>query len=65
MSIIEVIPGLVIFAIFIFLYFVPSVIAYKRTHRNFLAIFVLNLFLGTTFVGWVGAFIWAVINDRK
>jgi len=65
MSIIEVIPALVIFAIFIFLYFVPSVIAYKRTHRNFLAIFVLNLFLGTTFVGWVGAFIWAVINDRK
>ena len=65
MSIIEVIPGLVIFAILIFLYFLPSVIAYKRTHRNFLAIFVLNLFLGTTFVGWVGAFIWAVINDRK
>ena len=49
----------------IFIYFLPAIIAYSRGHKNALAIFILDLFLGYTFVGWVGAMIWAVYNSEK
>jgi hypothetical protein len=42
----------------IFAYFIPALIAAIR-QRQTLAIFVLNLFLGWTFVGWVVALVWA------
>lgn len=41
------------------LYFVPTIIAGFRGHRNGVSIFVINLFLGWTFVGWVIALAWA------
>jgi hypothetical protein len=41
-------------------YFLPTIIASSRSHRNSTAIFLLNLFLGWTFLGWLGALIWAV-----
>jgi hypothetical protein len=46
------------------LYFAPTFIAYNQERRNALSIFILNLFLGWTFLGWVGALIWAVANDK-
>jgi len=53
---------LLIVALF-FIYFVPTIVAYSNNHRNVLAIFVLNLFLGYTLVGWVFALIWAVYKE--
>ncbi len=47
------------------IYFIPSVIAYSRSARNFLAIFLLNLFLGWSLVGWLGSLIWALVDDKK
>lgn len=47
----------------ILVYFFPSIVARKK--ENFLAIFVLNLFLGWSFFGWVVALIWAVIKEKK
>lgn len=44
-------------------YFVPTWVAGKRNHRNGEAIFVLNLFLGWTFVFWVLSLVWALINE--
>jgi hypothetical protein len=44
-------------------YFLPSIIALARSKRNLLSIFLLNLFLGWTFVGWVVALVWAVKVD--
>ncbi len=41
------------------IYFIPSLIAVLRGHQNALAIFMLNLFLGWLFIGWVLAMIWA------
>lgn len=40
-------------------YFLPAFIAGMRGHQNAAAIFVLNLFLGWTFIGWVVALVWA------
>jgi membrane-bound acyltransferase YfiQ involved in biofilm formation len=47
------------------LYFVPTSIARHRQHPQVWAIFWLNLLAGWTFVGWVGAFVWAMINYRR
>ncbi|MDR3491737.1 MAG: superinfection immunity protein [Gammaproteobacteria bacterium] len=38
----------------------PSLVALKRKHHNRYAIFVLNLFLGFTFIGWVISLSWAL-----
>lgn len=46
-------------------YFVPSMVAWYRGAPRRAGIFVLNLFLGWTFLGWVGALVWAVIEPRS
>jgi hypothetical protein len=40
-------------------YFLPAVAAAMRRHHNSVAIFALNLLLGWTLVGCVGAPVWA------
>lgn len=42
------------------IYFAPSIWAVGK--RNTGAIFALNLLLGWTFLGWVGALIWAIMD---
>lgn len=49
----------------LFLYFIPSVVAVMRGHPQGLAIFILNLFLGWTLVGWVCALVWSVMTFAK
>lgn len=44
------------------LYFLPSLIAYSRRHKNIQAIFALNFLLGWTVLGWVGSLVWSVIR---
>jgi hypothetical protein len=41
-------------------YFVPSLIANDKEHHQRAAIFALNLLLGWTFLGWVGALVWSL-----
>jgi hypothetical protein len=45
------------------MYFLPSIIALARSKRDLLAIFLLNLFLGWSVIGWFVALIWAAKND--
>jgi hypothetical protein len=44
-------------------YFLPTIIALVRQKRNTIAILVLNLFLGWTFVGWVVALVWSLATE--
>jgi hypothetical protein len=44
------------------LYFLPSLVAGGRRHPQTQAITVLNLLLGFTILGWVGALVWACMN---
>jgi hypothetical protein len=46
------------------LYFVPTLVAGWRGHAQTTAIFVLNLLLGFTVLGWVGALVWACMNSH-
>ncbi len=43
-----------------FIYFMPSIVAQTRKHHNRYAIFVLNFFLGWSFMGWVVSLSWAL-----
>jgi hypothetical protein len=45
------------------IYFIPTLIAFYKKKRNRDIIFVLNLFLGWTFLGWLGALVWALVHD--
>jgi pheromone shutdown protein TraB len=45
------------------LYFIPSFVAEHNKKANSTAIFVLNLFLGWTFIGWIIALIWATTKE--
>jgi Superinfection immunity protein len=44
-------------------YFIPTIVAARRLHRNRLAILMLNIFLGWTLIGWVAALVWACTSD--
>jgi hypothetical protein len=56
----------IIFSILGFiLYFLPSFIALIRKHKNFIPIFVLNLFLGWSIIFWILALIWSFTYDQQ
>ena len=59
-GLIGIILSLIGWALLISIYFAPTIVAIIYDHTNTLAIFILNLFLGWTFIGWVLALVWAV-----
>lgn len=56
--------AIILLALGIALYFVPSFVASANGHRQTLAIVVLNVLLGWTLVGWVIALVWAFTAER-
>jgi len=62
---------MLLFALFFFpifgfgfvIYFLPTIIAAARSKRDVMSIFVLNLLLGWTAIGWVIALVWALKQD--
>ncbi|NDO81704.1 hypothetical protein CJP72_13310 [Citrobacter sp. NCU1] len=57
--------GLMLLTVLLVLYLIPSVIAYRRWHRNFKAIFALNILLGWTFLGWIVCLVWSFTSDTE
>lgn len=51
---------IVAFILLAFVYFLPTFVAIQRNHHNCAAIFILNFFLGWSFVGWVVSMTWAM-----
>jgi len=45
-------------------YFLPTIIALILRRKNTLAIFLLDLFLGWSLIGWVIALVWAVAKEH-
>ena len=61
------IASFVIVVTAIAIYLLPTIVAGAREHPSGGGIFVLNLFLGWTFVGWVVALAWscsAIYKER-
>ena len=50
--------------VLLFPYFLPTIIAVIRRKSSAIGVFFLNLFLGWTLIGWIGALIWALSSDR-
>lgn len=48
--------------IYAFLYLLPTLIASERHAKNSSAIFLINLLLGWTVIGWFAALLWAVCD---
>lgn len=61
----EIIPGLLILAISLGIYFIPYIVARQNKKQNAGAIGALNFFLGWTLVGWVVALVWAMSKDAQ
>jgi Superinfection immunity protein len=58
--------GLLFFPIFglgFVFYFLPSIVAFARSKRDSASIFILNLLLGWTAIGWVIALVWSLRAD--
>ena len=58
LGLLEILLVVLIFTI----YFLPTLIAFLRQHKNKLAIFLLNLLLGWTVLGWVVSLVWSVVK---
>ncbi len=58
-----IVAGLLLFAVNVPLYFLPTIVGWKKRNRR--AIFVVNFLLGWTIVGWFGALIWALVTDAE
>jgi RsiW-degrading membrane proteinase PrsW (M82 family) len=57
--------ALIAIMISILVYLLPAFIASQRGHPQTNAIFMLNLFLGWTLLGWVGALVWAATAIKR
>ncbi len=55
-------PELLLVVLIFAFYFLPTLIAFLRQHKNKLAIFLLNLLLGWTVLGWVVSLVWSVMK---
>lgn len=56
---------LLVLLVMVPIYFVPLIVAAARRSRSLLGIGLLNVLAGWTFVGWVGALIWAVASESS
>jgi len=55
--------GYALLIIAVMFYLIPTMVASSNKKRNIGAITVLNIFLGWTFLGWIGALIWACTKE--
>jgi Superinfection immunity protein/zinc-ribbon domain len=46
------------------LYFLPTIIGSTRQKTNLMGIFLVNVFLGWSVIGWIIALVWAVSTER-
>jgi hypothetical protein len=56
--------GLMVLTALLFLYLLPTYIAYRRRHHQAAPIAVINICFGWTFLGWVAALAWSVSAVR-
>jgi len=44
-------------------YFIPTIIAVFRSHNSTFSIFLLDLLLGWTMIGWIIALVWSFSSN--
>ena len=56
--------GLLLWAMMLGFYLLPTLVAWLQQHHQLYAIAALNLLFGWTLLGWFGALIWAVARKE-
>ncbi|MCI8826535.1 MAG: superinfection immunity protein [Lachnospiraceae bacterium] len=54
---------ILIIILFVVIYFIPILVSLTRNSTHSTAIFIINFFLGVTGIGWVGALVWAILDE--
>ncbi|MGJ8524040.1 hypothetical protein R84981_002757 [Carnimonas sp. R-84981] len=54
--------SVIMFVVLLIIYLLPFLVASYRRHPNLVPIFLINIFLGWTLIGWVGALAWSFTN---
>ncbi|HZZ70836.1 MAG TPA: superinfection immunity protein [Pirellulales bacterium] len=57
--------GVGLLMLYLFVYFLPSLIAASRNHPSSSGVFILNLFLGWTLLFWIIALAWSFSTPAK
>ncbi|MGA2264917.1 MAG: superinfection immunity protein [Phycisphaerae bacterium] len=50
--------------VFLFIYFLPTYMAFRQKHPRIKTIFLLNFLLGATVVAWIILLVWALKAPR-
>lgn len=61
----EILFALFLIVLLVAFYFLPSVIAVNRKHKNRTPIILVNLFFGWFLLGWIVALIWAFTANTE
>lgn len=56
---------MVTLALMFMAYWLPSLLAFHRRHKNRIAILAINFFFGWTVVAWIVTLIWACTNNTE
>ena len=56
---------LVVLGLFALVYFLPSLVALGRRNPDINSVFLINLWLGWTIIGWITAIGWALDRRRQ
>ena len=56
---------MIVLIVWIIIYFIPTIIAFRRKHINKISILIINLFLGWSLIGWVIALAWAFKKPER
>jgi ABC-type transport system involved in cytochrome c biogenesis permease component len=56
---------LVFLVVLLGIYLLPTWIAFGQKHHNRGAILALNLLLGWTLLGWIGALVWSLTKPQR
>jgi Na+/melibiose symporter-like transporter len=58
-------PGLLMLALSVVIYLMPSIVAYDRKHQDHRKIFMVNVLFGWTIIGWLVALFCACTVVRR
>lgn len=58
------IGAVILLFIFLFVYFLPSIIAARSNRDNVSSIFVINLIIGWSIIGWFIVLAWGLSNPK-
>lgn len=65
MTLIYILVYIIASIVCVSIYMIPSVIAYKRKHPQFIPILIIDLFFGWSGIAWVGVLAWSFSNVSK